>query len=195
MTAAVYNLVAWSDRVLVDWAFDLLTRLDKDFVPPLSCRTGTRVNFATASQPLPGREGIEAYFEDLRKQHLVFARIAGVPAGFLSFRHESEHPGFGSFLPINYISTICIEPHFRGHGIGAGFYRFMLNELPLDHRRPYTGTRTWSTNSSHIHLLQKIGFEVAKVVPNDRCEGIDTVYFYRETPSYSFSTSVSTPQT
>lgn len=182
MTSPDFHLVAFSDRVLVEWAFDLLKRSDNEFVPPLSHRIGTGMNFATAAKPQPGIAGIERYFEDLKRQQLVFARIAGVPAGFLSFRPEEKNPCFGRFQPINYVTTICIEPKFRGHGIGGGFYRFLLNSLPADHQLPFTGTRTWSTNDSHIHLLTKMGFAIARTIPNDRAPGVDTVYFYRQNP-------------
>lgn len=179
MNSPVFHLVSLTDRVLIEWAFDLLKRSDSEFVPPLSQRIGTGMDFRTAAIPVQGDAGIERYFEDLKKQQLVFARVAGVPAGFLSFRPESGNPNFGDFQPINYVTTICIEPKYRGLGIGAGFYQFLLNDLPIDHQRPYTGTRTWSTNDSHIHLLKKMGFEVARTLPNDRAEGVDTVYFYR----------------
>lgn len=183
MTSPDFHLVALSDRVLVEWAFDLLKRSDKEFVPPLSHRIGTGMNFATATTPPPGVAGIERYFDDLKQQQLVFARIAGVPAGFLSFRPEIQNACFGQFQPVNYVTTICIEPEFRGCGIGAGFYRFMLSNLPADHQLPFTGTRTWSTNESHIHLLKNMGFDVACTLPNDRAPGVDTVYFYRQSTS------------
>jgi hypothetical protein len=42
---------------------------------------------------------------------------------------------------------------------------------------PYATTRTWSTNASHLDLLDELGFDLIKRVEDDRGDGIDTVYY------------------
>ena len=41
-------------------------------------------------------------------------------------------------------------------------------------------TRTWSTNASQMNILPKMQFCELERIPNDRGDGIDTVYFCRE---------------
>jgi len=42
---------------------------------------------------------------------------------------------------------------------------------------PYLATKTWSTNDAHSSLLRDRGFREVKRVPDDRRDGVDTVYF------------------
>jgi hypothetical protein len=56
-------------------------------------------------------------------------------------------------------------------------YDVILNER----KGKNIATRTWSTNFSHMHILDKLGFKLVQRDLDDRGVNIDTVY-YLKTP-------------
>jgi len=50
----------------------------------------------------------------------------------------------------------------------------------LRRERGWIATRTWSLNSAHIHILEKLGFALVKRLVDHRGPGIDTVYYGKE---------------
>ena len=75
----------------------------------------------------------------------------------------------------DYITTIIINSKSRNKGYTKKMYDKILNEK----KQRKIGTRTWSTNDSHIHILNKLGFKLIKRDKDDRGVNIDTVYYLR----------------
>ena len=76
--------------------------------------------------------------------------------------------------------NIAVDPAWRRRGIARSFYDLLMSLFP--EQTLLISTRTWSTNNSHISLLEKMGFTGPLRIENDRGPGIDTVYyhFYRK---------------
>lgn len=155
--------------------WDLLRAYGDQFVPPLSQRSGTlqrdlRSGGETDGQPT-------AYFEALREQDFLLAVDARDKLlGFLSFRKNHAVDALGVTSCV-YVSTILVREDARKHGIAEGMYRRLLSGA--DHSNKLVCTRTWSDNTGHLALLDKLGFELGRDIPNDRGEGIDTVYYQK----------------
>ena len=156
-----------------DEIWEILKTADNEFVPPLSSRYDTVqrdfADFGSTMIPEPTK-----YFEALLGQSFLLYMENGHIKGFISFID-----GYSSDLtecPVCiYISTIIVIPSERQKGITQKMYSHLFNarkNIPVL-------IRTWSENRSHIHILQKLGFNLLKRIPNDRGEGIDTVYFMR----------------
>jgi len=158
----------------------LLKMCNDEFVPPLNARSSTvSKSFALeASNTL--KEPI-AYFEMLKKQNMLIATCATEIVGFMSFRNAYSTSELSGWNPSNYITTICIDKRFRNIGICSGLYKAMFTDLPHELKNTVTSTRTWGGNDKHIHLLQKLRFELVRRVVNDRGFGIDSLYWARRT--------------
>ena len=97
--------------------------------------------------------------------------------GFVSFRHDYNVESLSDYSPCTYLSTIAVNPKFRGEKVATKLYDFMINEVPKKYPSKYLVTRTWSTNEIHIKLLKNLNFNLVKTVDNQRGGGIDTVYY------------------
>ncbi|RQG91810.1 GNAT family N-acetyltransferase [Natrarchaeobius chitinivorans] len=159
----------------------LLVVVDDEFVPPLSAREGTtqRSGLSDAERETNAEvsEAIETYHEACLEQHLILCHDDGELAGFMSFRDGYETPELGSFQPSNYVSTIAVDPEFRREGLARRMYGTILSDLPEEITSPYVSTRTWSSNESHLSLLAELGFQEVETIPDDRGDGVDTVYY------------------
>ena len=152
--------------------YQMLAFSDKEFVPPLSCRNSTTQKNLVG---VANQNGIKDYFEGLLSQHVLGIFIDGKLAGILSFITDYTNPELKNIaLPNIYLSTLVISPNFRGKGITKKAYDYLFNDM----YKGYTVyTRTWSTNHAHLKILAYFGFKLVLNKPNDRGEGIDTVYF------------------
>ena len=159
------------DPSLLKAVYDLVVLGDKEFIPPLSSRS------STTQQTLAGASGngIDSYFEEMKKQSFVLAFEDDKVAGFMSFRenYENDHLPKGENL---YASTCVVHPDFRGRGMMRGFYEAMIAAFPT---RPIY-TRTWHENIGHLKVLERLGFVLLETLENDRGPGIHTVYFGRQ---------------
>ena len=144
---------------------------DKDFVPPLSSRSSTTQSNLSSNTV----GGIELYFSEMIKQKVLGAFEGDKLFGIVSFR-ENYETDIVKDLPNIYISTLFLHPDSRGRGVTKQLYSYLFFELYKDRN---IFTRTWSTNSAHIKILDFFGFELFHRIENDRGEGIDTVYFKR----------------
>ena len=151
----------------------LLTLSDNDFLPPLSARTSTT---QTALQPLKSNDdGITFYHKEMMQQEILGALDGDVLLGFVSYKHNFSNACIDEkYFPNVYLSTLVLHPSARGKRLTAKFYDYLFNEV-FPTRNIFT--RTWSTNGSHLHILQSFDFKEWKRIPNDRGEGIDTVYY------------------
>ena len=158
--------------------FDLLCACDKDFVPPLSQRESS---WQKGFSPRAGEEKPYAYFEAMRTQRFTAARDeTGKMVAFLTFRprytcKELEHLGEN-----NYMTTACVYPEHRGHGLVTRLYDIVESGLPEDMRTDYVTTRTWSTNAAQVHAFGKRGYEIVTVLKDDRGPGVDTIYYAKK---------------
>ena len=152
-------------------AYALLQAADSEFVPPLSCRdSSVQTDFSSESKG----DGITRYFEQLKNQRFIAAFEKGALIAFVSYRENYACDVIGETeLPNVYISTLVVNPAYRGRGVTTALY----NELFSHYSSSDIFTRTWSTNVAHIKILQKFGFDCIKTIKNDRGDGIDTVYF------------------
>ncbi|MBE6711893.1 MAG: GNAT family N-acetyltransferase [Ruminococcaceae bacterium] len=156
---------------LLKSVYELVVLGDQEFIPPLSARS------STTQQTLAGAQGngIDAYFEEMKKQSFVLAFEQDKVVGFMSFRENYENP----HLPAGenlYASTCVVHPDFRGRGMMRSFYEAMIKAF---HTRPIY-TRTWHENIGHLKVLDRLGFTLLETIENDRGPGIHTVYFGRQ---------------
>lgn len=168
-------------RKFSDEIRQLLVATNHEFVPPLSAREGTTQRDGLSRQSESDtenlNEAIEDYLNQCLDQHLIACHTGEILHGFMSFRNGYRTPELETYQPSNYISTIIVAPGSRRHGYARRMYERILSELPPDIESPYVTTRTWSTNHSHLSLLDDLGFEEVKTLPDDRGDGIHTVYY------------------
>ena len=159
--------------------YDLLVECDRDFVPPLSDRRSTTQTDLGPAEPNP--DGVRDYFDALIAQHVTLCAGPGRIVGFLSFRPEYTCEMLRDGVTYCYLSTMAVSHSCRGQRISPRLYRASLDwareHLP---GRPVL-LRTWSTNRAQAHLMPELGFEEVLRLPNDRGDGVDTVY-YRKLP-------------
>lgn len=150
----------------------LLQDADQEFVPPLSSRSSaTQQNFSAA---LKNSNGVLSYFEQLKQQRFIAALENGKLLGFVSFRENYLCQEISQEeLPNIYISTLIVCPEARGKGVTTALYDRLFSAYSSSN----IFTRTWSTNLAHTKILVKYGFTIFRVLPDDRGQGIDTVYF------------------
>ncbi len=153
--------------------WELLKITDREFFPSLSSRNNTvqkdldGPGFTTETEPTN-------YFKALLNQSFLLYEKDGHIKGFISFIDDySSDIAEGSACV--YISTVVVIPSERQKGITQKMYGYLFK----GRKGASILTRTWSENGSHIHILKKLGFNLVKRIPDDRGEGIDTVYYMR----------------
>ncbi len=153
-------------------AYKMLEAADKEFVPPLSFRSSSTQQNLLKS--IENSDGIKQYFEQLKSQRFAAVFEDGELIGFVSYKEDYSCPEIPSGeLPNIYLSTLVVSPKARGKGVTTALYEKLFSH----YEDVNIFTRTWSTNFAHIKILGKYGFEVIKVLKNDRGNGIDTIYF------------------
>ncbi len=146
---------------------------DKDFVPPLSTRSSTTQSDLKGGSS--SEDGLLSYYEEMNKQHILGVFDEQELIGFVSFRENYTSSEIGeNTLPNIYLSTLVLNPSARGKNLTYRMYEYLFDTL---YPNSSVYTRTWSTNFAHIKILSKFDFEEFIRKPNDRGDGIDTVYF------------------
>lgn len=156
-------------------AWEITKSADNEFIPPLSARNSTiqknfQINYASFNEPV-------AYFNIMKSQKNIIALQRKKAVAIMSFIPDYSISIPGAVLRGNYVSTVITEKFVRGQGLAEALYKKII-EL----KSPSVITRTWSTNTAHIHILKKLGFNNCYTIPNDRGNGIDTVYYERKLP-------------
>lgn len=153
--------------------WNLLASVDSEFVPPLSSRESTtdRVLFGRKT----GDNGPKDYFETMKKQSFILAVQNDTVIGFLSFIPDHSVMIDGKEFTCDYVSTLAVAREERGRGIT----RKMYTRLFLVRPNRCCATRTWSLNEAHLRILHELGFRLASRLPDDRGQGIDTVYYIK----------------
>ena len=165
-----------ADDATLDTIWNILVVVDREFVPPLSARSGTLERCLT-QETIWG--GPVSYFDQLTHQHVVLARVGNEPAAVMSFIRGYRDGALADWSPSTYVSTTAVLPRFRRRGLGAA-----LNEY-VEHRPEtiadrYVSRRTWSTNTGNLALLAAAGYSEVLRLPDDRGPGVDTVYFVKD---------------
>ncbi len=151
----------------------LLVQADKEFIPPLSARGSSTQSDLSSGDCVS--QGAQAYYETMSSQPAVLALENGKCMGFMAFK-ENYICEYVKQLPNLYASTCVVHPTARGKGLMSGFYRKMIELYP----QHSIFTRTWHTNFSHLHVLDKLGFREIARIKDHRGKGSDTVYFCRQ---------------
>jgi ribosomal protein S18 acetylase RimI-like enzyme len=162
--------------------YRFLERIDHEFVPPLSGRgSSAATNLAASFDAAAHRLG--EYVDEVMEQVVVFAKTGEKVVGIFTFKPAYFLAALDHYSPCNYITTVATHPDFRNRGVSRTMYHFALNQLSNKYCSPYWVTRTWSANEYHLKLLDQLGFDVVKVLKNDRGFAIDTLYLaLRMTP-------------
>ena len=155
--------------------YQICVKADTDFVPPLSARTDTIQKFRDIPN-VPNSNGPKIFFEEIKKEQFIFIINNGRIEGFMSFIKDYEMHAGDEIIICDYITTIIIDSRNRNKGYTKKMYDMILNE-----RKDRTiGTRTWSTNHSHLHILDKLGFKLVHTDKDDRGVNIDSVYYVKQ---------------
>lgn len=161
----------------MDALWELLKACDKEFVPYLSERTYEEEEMV---QSVDKKDGPVNYYRMLLSNYIIAAYEEDEIVAILAFSQEHKCDSYPVCLNSNYIINICVHPKARGQHIAVKLYEFMEKNLPELQRRNLLTIRTWSTNQTQIYLLDKLGYQQGAVIKNDRGNGIDTIYFYKE---------------
>ena len=156
--------------------FEICKNADDDFVPPLSTRVDTTHKFKeTANIQVPKDKGLQIFFNEIKKESFIFIMNKGKIGGFMSFiKDYSLHLDDGIVI-CDYITTIIIDSNSRNRGFTKKMYEVILKER----KDKKIATRTWSTNFTHMHILDKLGFKLVQRDKDDRGVNIDTVYYLK----------------
>ncbi len=163
-----------TDPGLLEQVWQMLCDYDTAFVPPLSGRRDTSQSdlLHPGADPKP-----TAYFQALRQQSFLLAMDGDTVAGFFSFTPGRRVEALGG-RTVCYVSTIIVRREYRGRQLTRRFYERLL-ALP-DITDPAFATRTWSTNTAHLKVLDRMGFTLCRREPGARGGGVDTVYYCKE---------------
>ena len=162
---------------------ELLTACDDEFVPPLSSRHSTTQRELDST--VTGTAGITTviggiieYFDDMRHHPIVLAVDEGDDGerlvGFVSYIRDYRLDFIDE--PVTYVSTICVNKRRRKQGTASRLYE-RLEDIVRSQGGGVIALRTWSTNATHCRLLDKLGYECVKRIPDDRMPHVDTLYF------------------
>lgn len=154
--------------------WNIVVEADKDFIPSLSSRESTTdVNLSVDDSTQCAKP--VSYFNELKKQNFILALCENKVVGFISYISDITLD-VEDYNPAEYLSTIVVMKSYRKSGVASGLYKTFLKVC----QGKNAVTRTWSTNISHMNLLNKLGFVEIKRIENDRGAGIDTVYMGRK---------------
>lgn len=157
---------------LKDGLAKIFDQVADEFVPPLTARSGT----TQAGLKDLGQVEDGGYFEEMLEQDAILAFRGGRLAGFLSFRAPYFDENLERVCPCIYVSTLAVGKDHRRAGVARALYGYLF-ALPLTPKLPkWLVLRTWSTNENHLGLLAELGFEEKLTIPDDRGEGIHTIY-------------------
>ncbi|WMN12806.1 GNAT family N-acetyltransferase [Marivirga salinae] len=154
----------------------LVERYGNEFIPPLNTRNSSTQQVFNNSSDSSNNE----YFEKLLEQPALIIFIDSTPIGFMSYIKNYKLEFLKDFLESNYITTIIINPEYRRLGAAKKLYQKLLTV----EKGKFT-TRTWSSNLSHINLLNQLGFNLIHEIANHRGEGIHTVYYGFDNDSHT----------
>lgn len=168
-----YKLVEELNEGLKKQVFEILCELNHHFVPALSDRheLNTRKDFPY-SPHLP-----HGYLHSIENNKFICVFDNNQLIAFLSFREADIELQLQLNSPALYINTTCVRKDYHNQGIAKKLYSYVEHQLPESYQFPMIVRKTWSTNTTQIHLYEKTGFHLLKVVENDRGIGIHSLYY------------------
>jgi ribosomal protein S18 acetylase RimI-like enzyme len=165
----------------------ILADVDCDFVPPLSTRKPLEfwldlfelgVVLYAWDEESRQAAGFLAFYPRLDETTLDTLRPYVNVGPVADVR--TSHTGHGRFEDA-YLHFIAVAPRFRGQKISS----MLLEELMFQMDRaaiPRLRVITWSTNRKSLALYYKHRFKVFYRIPDDRGEGIDSIYLEVQRP-------------
>ena len=154
--------------------WEIVKQADTDFVPPLSARADTVQKFRDIPNVKGDKEPFN-FFEEIKKETFIFIINNGKIEGFMSFIKDYKLKINDNIVICDYITTIIIDSKNRNKGYTKKMYDVILSER----KEKNIATRTWSTNHSHMHILDKLCFKLVQRDIDDRGVNIDTVYYLK----------------
>ena len=165
----------------------ILQEIDYEFIPPLSYRESTTDQFENDNIET---ENLQPYFDGLLEQKIIVSKkkASNRITGFMSYKpnyqvvSNKEHSVTNKEISFSshYISTIGVTKGARGNGITRMFYKEIEKEVAKSKENNWVSTRTWSTNITHIRILESLGYENIIEIKNDRGAGIHTIYYAKQ---------------
>lgn len=153
--------------------WELLCRYDHTFIPALSSRQSTSQSNLLQKN---NENKPYTYFNNILKQSIIVAvNEQDQVIGFMSYKPDYISSELQDNVSTLYITTIIVDEAYRGKGITTTFYK-EIEKVARTYNKPIM-TRTWSTNTAHIHVLQKVGLVEIKRIEHARGPNIDTVYY------------------
>lgn len=181
-----------SNEWLRNQLLQVLKEVDQEFLPPLS-----------------HRKPLEFWMTLFEKGTILYALEREKVAGFLAYYPSLtgeilkelkacvnlgpviSHPQTNSDYQGAYLHFIATSPPFRGNKISSLLMTTLLEDVQ---QKNVTRMRvvTWSTNNESLHLYTKHGFRIFHRAPNDRGEGVASVYLEVKLPFFPEVTRVNT---
>ena len=158
---------------VIDGIADVITACDDEFVPPLSERYVASGDSTTS---------LSGYIESVICSCNLFAVAiddeSDTIIGFASAQMRHVDIEMFGDIDTTYISTICVLRKYRRHGIANELYA-MIEIYAKRNGNGIVTLRTWSTNGTQMALTQHRGYQVHRIIENDRGDDISSVYFLK----------------
>jgi ribosomal protein S18 acetylase RimI-like enzyme len=164
------------------WA--VLEKTDQEYFPPLSRREAGAIDQPPLIRKSLWPQPVD-YFNEILKEHVLLASIGGKMVGMITYVPRFESKTISAVSPCTYLDTVGVIPGYRRHGIATMLYKSLF-EQPTVQALEHVALRTWSTNVSHMGLLEKLGFDEIERHVDERAPGVDTVYFARKSAPSPF---------
>lgn len=177
VTLTVQDTLAEAPGDVRDPVYALICEADDAFWPPLRARTpeqGLSVGDGAVLDDAP-----TAYWASIQSHALITAcEETGRVLGMMSVARDKKLDAL-DMIASAYLSTLIVAQSARGRGLARTLYERLFDLARSWSETPCVATRTWSTNSAHLPLIAKLGFEERLRLKDDRGAGIDTVYFLK----------------
>ncbi len=163
------------DNTGAEALWQLLVAADDEFVPSLSSR-GEEAGERLVTDVPGASSGPCGYFDEIRSHWIIFSLTDQRIVGMMSFIPHYSNDILCDWSPCSYLSTLIVDKPYRRCGVARRLYEYLIEHSRKIGDRAVT-TRTWSTNVGHLVLLDDLRFVPAKIIPDHRAPGVDTIYF------------------
>lgn len=175
-----FDIVEHATGSDLDEIVHLIRKYQDDFVPPLHKRGEDGLN-VLVDNGFTG-DSFYAYVSHYHEFGFVRAFDNDKLVGVMVYKYKEQCQQDDDDLnnyPQHYVSCIVIDKPYRNLGLTTKLYDVLMKNIPSGE---CVATRTWRSekteysNGAHLHILDKLGFEINKVIKDDRGKGIDTVH-------------------
>jgi len=105
-----------------------------------------------------------------KDRRMILAKDKNKIIGYITYKFNTRKKGW--------IIGIGVGKEYRGKGIGKALFRKAIKDLAKKHNKIIV--RTWSTNKKSRSLFEKTGFKKYRAFKNQRIDGSDDVWHYKE---------------